>query len=488
MTKPYIERVQIDPESRPAALAPPFTGHFRVILDTPRGLQSLHPGTRPTHPGAPGVNGTQRPATVPATPASFELRSSIYQTTAKASRPVNAAEAESLADGTAINGATRAASSGLHTCDTCGGDCTAVRYHSLKDKKLEICASCYLDGRFPSTMFSGDFVKLTSAAANVAHGSGNNDDWTDQEVLMLLEGVEMYDDDWSKIEEHVGTRSSQQCIRKFLELPIEDPYLNTEGSIGPLRFGRIPFEQADNPVMSVVAFLAGVVTPGVAADAAKTALHELTDGSKAEVDEKDERMDDSAEKENDEKPEFKGDDRMDEDVRDEDAAPTSAHETPSRTYEGTSADVDPKKPTPAVPHSKVVRAANLALKASAKAAKALADAEDAQIRSSLASLIKLTLTKLELKMSQFEELEDILEEERRGLESARMALLNERLGLKKMIDNVRSEIARNGGMVMNGMVANLSMGTTGQGTMINEVTSMEGDPGPINDGNMLQLS
>ena len=32
--------------------------------------------------------------------------------------------------------------------------------------------------------------------------------------------------------------------------------------------------------MSVVAFLAGVVGPGVAADAAKTALHELTDGDK----------------------------------------------------------------------------------------------------------------------------------------------------------------------------------------------------------------
>jgi SWIRM-associated region 1 len=68
--------------------------------------------------------------------------------------------------------------------------------------------------------------------------------------------------------------------------------------------------------------------------------------------------------------------------------------------------------------------ADLALKASAEAAKleALADAEDAQIRSSLASLIKLTLIKL---MSQFEELEDILEEVRRGLESAKMALLNE---------------------------------------------------------------
>jgi SWI/SNF related-matrix-associated actin-dependent regulator of chromatin subfamily C len=69
-------------------------------------------------------------------------------------------------------------------------------------------------------MYSGDFVKLTANA-----GPTTNDDWSDQEILLLLEGVEMHDNDWSKAEEHVGTRSAQQCIHKFLELPIEDPYL-----------------------------------------------------------------------------------------------------------------------------------------------------------------------------------------------------------------------------------------------------------------------
>lgn len=339
-------------------------------------------------------------------------------------------------------------------------------------------------------MFSGDFVKLTSAGAGVAQGSGNNDDWTDQETLLLLEGVEMYDDDWSKIEEHVSTRTAQQCIRKFLELPIEDPYLNTEASMGPLRHGRIPFEQADNPVMSVVAFLAGVVGPGVAAEAAKTALHELTDGSNAEGETKEEKPDDQMETDN-EKTHGTGqtenptaDDKMDEDVKDE-AAPSTTG-TPAPTTD----DTPPKKPTRAVPHSQVVRAADLALKSSAKAAKTLADAEDTQIRSSLASLIKLTLTKLEVKMTQFEELEDILEEERRALESAKLALVNERLGLKKMIDTVKSEIAKNG-VVSNGTAASLNMGTTGQGPVANEVHQgilMESTSGPIPDGAMLQLS
>ncbi|KAF8195995.1 SWI/SNF complex protein [Pholiota molesta] len=474
---------QIDPEQRPAALAPPFTGHFRVVLDTPRGLQSMHPGRRP-NPATGTTNGAKAPA-ASAAPASLELRNSIYQTTAKSSRAITSAEASTIANGASApvkaNGTGLPTSNVAHTCDTCGADCSIVRYHSLKDKKLEICAPCYLDGRFPSNMYSGDFVKLTSAAGAVSQGSGNNDDWQDQEVLLLLEGVEMYDDDWSKIEEHVGTRSAQQCIRKFLELPIEDPYLNTEGAMGPLRFGRIPFEQADNPVMSVVAFLAGVVGPGVAAEAAKTALHELTDGKTVSAEDGDK------EKATEQEKPAQEDDRMDEDAKDvsaEGAAP-----------EGTSTEgPQPQKPKTTLPHSKVVRAADLALKSSAKAAQALADAEDAQIKSALAQLIKLTLTKLELKMSQFEELEEILEEERKSLESARLGLVNERVNLKRMLDSVRSEISRNG--VGPGVVNVVTqagphpMGTTGQGAIVNEVgsTSVQSDVGPVADGTNLQLS
>jgi len=318
----------------------------------------------------------------------------------------------------------------------------------------------------------------------------------------LLEGIEMFDDDWSKIEEHVGTRTSQQCIRKFLELPIEDPYLRTEGSMGPLRFGRIPFDQADNPVMSVVAFLAGVVNPSVAAEGARAALRELTDdgggknlagGSSPEIQQG--------------QGEKKDEDKMDEDV------PSSQHKDDS----GMSIDPNNAAPTTAtatattthaIPHSQVQRAAHLALSASAKAASSLASAEHAQIRKTLATLVKLTLTKLEIKMTQFEELEDILEEERRNLESARMALVNERLGLKKMLDTVRAEIGKHqqnilgGGQSMSSSSGfsqgvmnvaanpNAQLGTIGQGTVVNEVQAGQGVEGlSVQEGQqILQLS
>lgn len=376
-----------------------------------------------------------------------------------------------------------------YQCDTCGTDCTALRYHSLKVKDFELCAPCYLDGRFPSTMFSGDFVKLTATPPGIGHGA--DEEWSDQEVLLLLEGIEMYDDDWTAIEDHVGTRTAQQCIRKFLALPIEDPYIAAEGDQGPLRYGRIPFEQADNPVMSVVAFLAGVVNPVVAAEAAKTAMHVLAEGAGVKEDEGAKRGDgkEGVEGAGEHATQKDGAVEMPSAVgpNGEPSMSKPKHETPGVQTNDMVVDEQQQpaaaltKPVPKIPHSHVARAAGLALKSSARTAAALADAEDATIKSTLASLIKLTLTKLELKMSAFEELEELLEEERKGLESTRMALVNERVNLKRILDGVRTELGKN---VVGGM------GTTGQGTPVSEVpsgTPMEGDVGPVSDGSFVQL-
>jgi SWI/SNF related-matrix-associated actin-dependent regulator of chromatin subfamily C len=106
-------------------------------------------------------------------------------------------------------------------------------------------------------------------------------DWSDQELLLLLEGLEMYKDDWNKVCEHVATRTQDECILKFLQLPIEDPYLDSNSAqfaapLGPLAYQPIPFSQTGNPIMSTVAFLASIVDPRVASAAAKAAITEFT--------------------------------------------------------------------------------------------------------------------------------------------------------------------------------------------------------------------
>ena len=78
-----------------------------------------------------------------------------------------------------------------------------------------------------------------------------------------------------------------------------------------------------------------------------------------------------------------------------------------------------------------------------------------------------------------------------------MGLVNERVGLKRMLDAVRLEIAKNGGIGGAGgvgaavtMASNSGLGTTGQGSVVTEVGNgtVQSDVGPVADGSMLQLS
>lgn len=49
--------------------------------------------------------------------------------------------------------------------------------------------------------------------------------WSDYETLLLLEALEIFSDDWMKVSKHVGTRSQDECIVRFLQLPLREPKL-----------------------------------------------------------------------------------------------------------------------------------------------------------------------------------------------------------------------------------------------------------------------
>jgi len=67
-----------------------------------------------------------------------------------------------------------------------------------------------------------DFTKLDSTKEC---GDQDGENWTDQETLLLLEALEIYNDNWNEIADHVGTKSKAQCILHFLRLPMEDGLL-----------------------------------------------------------------------------------------------------------------------------------------------------------------------------------------------------------------------------------------------------------------------
>ena len=78
-------------------------------------------------------------------------------------------------------------------------------------------------------MSPSDFIVMEPAEAGGASG-GN---WTDQETLLLLEALELFKENWNEIAEHVATKTKAQCILHFVQMPIEDTFLDScdEGDI-----------------------------------------------------------------------------------------------------------------------------------------------------------------------------------------------------------------------------------------------------------------
>ncbi|KAG7264409.1 hypothetical protein CRUP_014318 [Coryphaenoides rupestris] len=247
-----------------------------------------------------------------------------------------------------------------------------------------------------------DMYSKKSGSVKSKSSASSMRDWTEQETLLLLEGLEMYKDDWNKVSEHVGSRTQDECILHFLRLPIEDPYLEdtTTSTLGPLAYQPVPFSQAGNPVMSTVAFLASVVDPRVASAAAKSALEEFS--------------------------------RMKEEVP---AALVEAHVR--REKEGKEASEDGAREAESegerkakverdVGEGNLATAAASALAAAAVKAKHLAAVEERKIKSLVALLVETQMKKLEIKLRHFEELETIMDREREALEYQRQQLLADR--------------------------------------------------------------
>lgn len=177
-----------------------------------------------------------------------------------------------------------------YNCDACGKDCSRMRYHCVGQADINLCPSCFADGRYPTSLSARDFEQLTTVASSDAY---DGTVWSEAEALLLLEGLEQFGDDWNSVAKHVGTKTNEQCVQQFLRMPIEDSFLGDQ--IGKWGMGSgdksaadlaasgehvfaappAPFADSANPVMAQIAFLASSVSPEVAAAAAQAALKQI---------------------------------------------------------------------------------------------------------------------------------------------------------------------------------------------------------------------
>ncbi|GME66651.1 unnamed protein product [[Candida] boidinii] len=217
---------QVNPETRPAPIEPPYTGDFTVDLDTPRGLfpfESYKPPVElPDLTKVKQLIGSEL----------LSKKSYAHSISNKALKATTGTE-ESLNDGPA-------------------------------KKKAKVVTSDIDNG------------------------------WTKESVKKLLEGIKDFKNDWYAIADHVGDKTAEQCIIRFLQLPIEDKFLaDNPQELGPLKYvPNLPFSSTDNPVMSTVAFLVSLVDPKVAAAASVRAVkmmdEELTEKLNQDKEERDE--------------------------------------------------------------------------------------------------------------------------------------------------------------------------------------------------------
>jgi SWI/SNF related-matrix-associated actin-dependent regulator of chromatin subfamily C len=443
---PILTLFQIDPDTRPSNIGPPFTGHFRITADTPRGLQPHQPAPGSTvTPGKP-LAATDRLATA-GTPSksdlNYDIRRNVYETNGKDATPAEKKEGAANGESSTANGTTGEEGAAKledalkergnkYYCNTCGSNCTKLRYHCAKTAasgqaatatKYDVCSMCYLDKRFPANTTADEYVRVESDEFSAIQD--RDKPWTETEELLLLEGLEMYDDDWNKISDWVGSRTREECVLKFLQLEIEDKYVEPEPSMDPavvgaaslayLGAGRIPFSQADNPVLSVMSYLVGLADPSVTAAAAGKAVDEVKRTMRARLErgsssDKGKEREDSAPQTTN----LKAEDSMEVDQA------SSPQATEGNAVATTAGQKDKPNTLTTVPFA-----------LSAARAAALSSHEERSLTRLIHTATNLQMNKLELKQQQFAELETLLSSERRDLERRRQALFLDRLGFQK---------------------------------------------------------
>lgn len=110
-------------------------------------------------------------------------------------------------------------------CDSCKTDCSVLRFHCATKPDVDLCAACYQAGRYAADIKPRDFIQMNSTGGQQGAEDSDPNVWSESEILLLLEALEMFTDKWDRISEHVGSKTKSQCVIKFLQLPIEDAFL-----------------------------------------------------------------------------------------------------------------------------------------------------------------------------------------------------------------------------------------------------------------------
>lgn len=254
------------------------------------------------------------------------------------------------------------------------------------------------------------------------------DDWSPKELANLLLGIQKHKNDWYKIAKAVGGgRSPQECILKFLGMPIEDNYSQlSEKDLGILKFApNFPVMSVDNPVIGNLIFMTNLVdcevVKAATANASKVIDKQLIKrveevyGTKKEKMQADQKLEDIDEV--DTNGSIEKDDETDAEIKKE-----FASETPKSS-------------------SELLRDASTAVFGSIGARSHLfANYEEREMQRLTTTILNHELNKLDVKISKVNELEKIYQRERQNLAKQQSEVFVDRLALTKSTVNISKKL------------------------------------------------
>ncbi|CCD23065.1 Swi3p NDAI_0B00310 [Naumovozyma dairenensis CBS 421] len=291
-----IINYQVDPKHLPKSIEPPFTAEYSTKHDAPRGLfpfESFKPSLQLPElaklKNMMDLN-DQNSALYKylLSKANRERRNSIL-----ADEPLmqdatilkeNKANTNNTNHNTNINETTK---NNKRTTDDAKLDTNDDKEEEKREEnmKLELGTSNQRESPHPVKK-----LKIVDA--------GKDNSWTERDIQNLLKAINEFGSNWYKIAKSIGNKSPEECILKFLQLPIEDKFLyqsnmnGKENDIGPLKYApHLPFSKSDNPVLSTIAFLVGLVDPKTVQKMTNRALKEsLEENNIDDVDSKEAKL------------------------------------------------------------------------------------------------------------------------------------------------------------------------------------------------------
>jgi SWI/SNF related-matrix-associated actin-dependent regulator of chromatin subfamily C len=368
----------------------------------------------------------------PKSELNMEVRRNVYEPNGKEVTP---SESKKGANGeVAANGADGNIEESLKEeiphvyCHNCGTDCTRVRWHHSKSENYDVCPQCFIDKRFAANQNKSEFIKMENKNYSII--PDRDATWTDEELLLLLEGLELYDEDWNKICDHVSTKTREECVLKFLQLEIEDAYVEPDPhekdqaglAVAYLGEGQVPFSNVENPVLSVLTYLAGLADPSVVAAAAGRAVEEVQRGMRERINSRPTK------------------DQKGKEKAAEGGAVQEAEAKKSGDGDAMEVELATQPSEAAKNQAATVTALPFAL-AAARAA-ALASHEERTITRITNKATNMMLQKQELKIQQFNETEEALRLERKDVDRRRLALFMERLEFQTRMKSVEDALER----------------------------------------------